>query len=60
MEIWEAMTSSTHLFAYSYQLFQKKIVENYEYLNVISSIFLIRFISNFHCYENVTLCIELT
>ena len=30
MENCEVMTSSTHLFAYSYQLFKKCFVENYE------------------------------
>ena len=47
----EVMRSSTHSFAfttYSYQLFKKFFVENYEHSNFISYVF-IRLTSNFHC-----------
>ena len=38
MENCEAMTSSTHLFAYSHRMFKKHCVENYEIANVISDL----------------------
>ena len=51
MEKSEAMTSSTHSFEYSYWLFKKCFVKYSETLKkIISSVFLIWFSSNFHCF----------
>ena len=50
MENCEAMRSSTHSFAYSYQLFKKCFVENFENSKIsYLPYFCIRFTSNFHC-----------
>ena len=48
----------THLHIYSYRLFKKYFVENYEIQNFIFSLFCIRFTYNFHCsIRNVLLFI---
>ena len=49
MENCEAMNSSTHLFAYSYWLFKKCFVENFENskFHILYYLFFIRFTSNF-------------
>ena len=58
----EAMTSSTHSFAYSYSLFKKCFIDNYEnsqfHISFILYPILIKF--SLFCSRTVTLYVELT